>query len=100
MVDPRPSLDSLLAGCEGVVGLEGDGDLRPTAVVEDSRDAVPGSLFVARPGSSDDGTRFLESAVERGATAVLVGAGAPVPGSVARRVAACVRAEDPAGLGS
>ena len=51
MVDPRPSLDSLLAGCEGVVRVEGDGGLRPTAVVEDSRVAIPGSLFIARPGS-------------------------------------------------
>ena len=41
------------------------------AVCDDSRTAVPGCLFVARPGTKEDGRRFVADAVRRGATAVL-----------------------------
>jgi UDP-N-acetylmuramoyl-L-alanyl-D-glutamate--2,6-diaminopimelate ligase len=40
------------------------------AVVEDSREAVPGCLFIARPGTKTDGARFIADAVDRGAVAV------------------------------
>jgi UDP-N-acetylmuramoyl-L-alanyl-D-glutamate--2,6-diaminopimelate ligase len=43
-----------------------------TAIAVDSRTAVPGSLFVAVQGERVDGHRFLASAVERGAAAVVV----------------------------
>ena len=41
-------------------------------VVTDSRQAEPGSLFVALPGERVDGHDFATTAVERGAAAVLV----------------------------
>lgn len=40
--------------------------------VVDSRLATPGSLFVARPGSTTDGHAFVAEAFERGAIAALV----------------------------
>ena len=41
------------------------------AIRYDSRQAGPGALFVARPGSKDDGHRFIADAVRRGARAVI-----------------------------
>ena len=37
----------------------------------DSREVLPGSLFVAIKGYCDDGSRFINSAIERGASAVI-----------------------------
>ncbi|MCL4535669.1 MAG: UDP-N-acetylmuramoyl-tripeptide--D-alanyl-D-alanine ligase [Bacteroidetes bacterium] len=42
-----------------------------TGVVHDSRQAVPGSLFVALRGESADGHQFIPDAVRRGATGVI-----------------------------
>ncbi len=55
--------------------------VRITDVVEDSRTAVPGSLFIARRGTFLDGAAFVEDAIRRGAEAVLVG-----PGTALERV--------------
>lgn len=44
---------------------------RVLQIVRDSREAAPGSLFVAIPGENVDGHRFIEKAWERGAQAVL-----------------------------
>ena len=41
-------------------------------VTQDSRQVKPGSLFVAVPGFSVDGHRFLDDAVDNGAAALLV----------------------------
>jgi len=49
----------------------GTGDLRVTSCCADSRLCRPGDLFVALPGSRDDGHRHLDAAVARGAAAVL-----------------------------
>ncbi len=40
-------------------------------VTDDSRTVMPGSLFVARPGATLDGRRYIEQAVRDGAEAVL-----------------------------
>jgi UDP-N-acetylmuramoyl-L-alanyl-D-glutamate--2,6-diaminopimelate ligase len=45
--------------------------VRVCDITEDSRTAMPGSLFIARPGTKADGRRFIASAVEAGAEAVL-----------------------------
>ena len=42
------------------------------AVVTDSREAVPGSLYVARVGASADGHEFIAAAAASGARAALV----------------------------
>ena len=50
-----------------------DGDLRRDIVVvtSDSREVVPGSLFVAVKGFSSDGHSFIGKAVEKGAAAII-----------------------------
>ncbi|MEM7228966.1 MAG: UDP-N-acetylmuramoyl-L-alanyl-D-glutamate--2,6-diaminopimelate ligase [Planctomycetota bacterium] len=49
----------------------GSDAVQVSTVVEDSRDAVPGSLFVARRGAQADGRAFIQDAHQRGAVAVL-----------------------------
>ncbi len=44
----------------------------------DSREVKPGYLFAALSGTKTDGTRFIADAIERGATAVLIGEGVSV----------------------
>ena len=54
------------------VVIEGDPSLRLRGVAEDSREVVPGGLFVARSGTDLEGAGFIEDALGRGAVAVLV----------------------------
>jgi UDP-N-acetylmuramoyl-L-alanyl-D-glutamate--2,6-diaminopimelate ligase len=42
-----------------------------TLITADSRQVVPGALFVAYPGVSVDGHRFIADAVQRGAVAII-----------------------------
>jgi UDP-N-acetylmuramoyl-L-alanyl-D-glutamate--2,6-diaminopimelate ligase len=49
----------------------GDLSLPVTQVVYDSRQAVPGAVFVAYHGFHSDGHAFIAAAIERGATAVI-----------------------------
>ena len=51
----------------------------------DSRAVAPGYLFVALPGTSADGRRFIADAVERGAAAVLAPEGTAWPAGVPPR---------------
>ena len=44
----------------------------PGSVVTDSRDATPGSLYVAKPGETADGHDFVGAAFDRGAVLALV----------------------------
>ncbi|MBM4370799.1 MAG: UDP-N-acetylmuramoyl-tripeptide--D-alanyl-D-alanine ligase [Deltaproteobacteria bacterium] len=52
--------------------LHGDGELRITAVVTDSRDAVPGAIYVGLTGRNFDGAIFAAEALRRGCVAVVV----------------------------
>ena len=64
------TLEEIAASLDDVISIT-----RPQTVVlsvtHDSRKVVPGSLFVAIPGATSDGHRFIDSAVEAGAVAVL-----------------------------
>jgi UDP-N-acetylmuramoyl-L-alanyl-D-glutamate--2,6-diaminopimelate ligase len=42
-----------------------------TGITADSREVTPGSVFVALPGSSTDGHRFIQQAVAQGAVAIV-----------------------------
>jgi UDP-N-acetylmuramoyl-L-alanyl-D-glutamate--2,6-diaminopimelate ligase len=42
-----------------------------TLITIDSRRVIPGALFVAYPGVSVDGHRFIPDAIERGAVAIM-----------------------------
>lgn len=54
-----------------LLGLDGDGPVIDS-VTTDSRQARPGSLFVAKPGEITDGHRFVDSAFAAGAALALV----------------------------
>lgn len=53
---------------------ESDAELLVTGVQLDSRRVSPGDLFVAATGYRDDGSRYIDKAVERGAVAIAVDA--------------------------
>jgi len=59
--------------------LVGDGNVRLSGVRQDSRRVEPGDLFVARSGGKVSGAEFAQAAVERGAVALIVERGAPLP---------------------
>lgn len=45
--------------------------ISPSGVADDSRQVVPGDLFLAYPGDLADGRRYIADALQRGAVAVL-----------------------------
>ena len=57
-----------------------------SGVAYDSRRVEPGELFVAVPGLKQDGRRFVEQALARGAAAVVVEGPDPFEGSAVGRV--------------
>ena len=52
--------------------LDADPGITPLSVVTDSRDATPGSLYVAKPGEHADGHDFVAAAFGNGSTLALV----------------------------
>ena len=65
----RATLANLLSGIDAAPVPRGS---RVSDLKLDSRKVVKGDLFVALKGYRDDGVQYIESAVERGASAVLV----------------------------
>lgn len=63
-----------------VEGLFLGDDVEVTSVAIDSRDVVPGALFVALPGERTDGGRFVPEAFANGAAGALVRDGLDVDG--------------------
>ena len=55
------------------------GDVEIQSVIDDSRAARPGALFVARAGSKAQGATFIEAAVRGGAAALVVAMDDPIP---------------------
>ena len=53
------------------VKISGSLDRDITAICYDSRKVVEGALFVALPGEKADGTEFIDSAIDRGAAAIV-----------------------------
>lgn len=95
-MDRSVDLGTLLAALPG----EAFGDWSSvvvTGLAIDSRRVTPGDLFVALPGEHVDGGRFVEAALRRGASAVVVGRGTQLPERAAglrladpRQALACV----------
>lgn len=79
MTRPQKRLDTLLAGL-GASWLRGGPEVVVNGVQADSRQIVPGDLFVAITGHETDGHRFLDAAAERGAVAAVVSREVDVPG--------------------
>ncbi len=71
MTRPNKTLAEILSGIE-VLSLDGDRDVVVTGVESDSRLVDSGSVFVALPGLTVDGHRFVDQAAQRGAVAVVV----------------------------
>ncbi len=51
--------------------LQGSADMEISAIVFDSRNVVPGSLFVAVRGTQVDGHDYIEQAISKGAVAIV-----------------------------
>ena len=77
-------LDKLVEGLEidCIAGPRG-GELSITDVIDDSRQAGPGCLFVARRGAAADGRAFVQDAIGAGAAAILTDTAIVVPDGVA-----------------
>jgi len=59
-------LDDLIAGLPVTLDPPDAGSIRICDITEDSRTAMPGSLFIARSGGTHDGTRFIADAAGGG----------------------------------
>lgn len=64
-------LRNILSGITGIKA-KGDVDMDITKITSDSRDVKNGSLFIAIKGFETDGHKYIESAIENGATAVMI----------------------------
>ena len=74
------SLNQLAAGLSALSPrVIGDGEVRVSGVRQDSRHVQPGELFVARPGGKVSGVSFALEAAAKGAAALLVQRGEPLP---------------------
>ncbi|MBL8746436.1 MAG: UDP-N-acetylmuramoyl-L-alanyl-D-glutamate--2,6-diaminopimelate ligase [Phycisphaerae bacterium] len=62
---------------------KGSDAVRICDLTEDSRTVLPGSLFIARPGTKADGRRFIEQAIAADAVAVLTTPDVQAPDSAA-----------------
>ena len=67
MNKPLTSLLADLPDCQ----VQGPAGVPVTGVTADSRKVVPGMVFVAVAGTSDDGHRYVGEAIERGASAIV-----------------------------
>lgn len=70
-------LEKLIEGLD-ILKIEGDLNEDITRIVYDSRRAVPGSLFVCIDGFKTDGHKYIQSAMDNGATAFLVSKDVPI----------------------
>ena len=78
-------LDELAGGEIGLVVPRGAGNTDIAALTLDSREVRAGTLFVAVPGRSSDGRRYIADAVAAGASAVLAPTGTIWPEGVPQR---------------
>lgn len=65
------NLKKILLGLENIKA-KGEIDREVTAITNDSRKVIEGSLFFAIKGFSNDGTQYIPTAIEKGAKVILV----------------------------
>ncbi|MBR3134263.1 MAG: UDP-N-acetylmuramoyl-L-alanyl-D-glutamate--2,6-diaminopimelate ligase [Clostridia bacterium] len=65
------NLKSVLTGLEGLKA-RGNLDLNITGITSDSREVKPGYLFIAIKGFDTDGHKYITSAIQSGAIALLI----------------------------
>lgn len=63
-------LENIIRNC-GVTGVRGDLGIDITSICCDSRQAAPGSIFIAVKGHAGDGHKFIGQALEKGAAAII-----------------------------
>lgn len=63
-------LDKITEDC-GICARYGEGNPEITAICSDSRKVVPGALFIAVKGFANDGHKYIGTAVEKGAAAII-----------------------------
>ena len=68
---PAPVTATATADAPATAGSVAVGSVVPTSVVTDSREAQPGSLYVAKPGETADGHSFVGAAFAAGAVLAL-----------------------------
>ena len=64
-------LKNILIGLENLK-LKGDLDLEIEGIESNSKNVKPGYMFIAIKGFSVDGHKYIESAIQNGATCVMV----------------------------
>ncbi|MCI0754233.1 UDP-N-acetylmuramoyl-L-alanyl-D-glutamate--2,6-diaminopimelate ligase [Teichococcus vastitatis] len=75
-------LEELLHRVPGLLTAGGVADAEVAGLTADSRAVRPGFVFAALPGTKLDGRAFIAEAARRGAIAILVPAGTPLPEGV------------------
>jgi len=96
--EPRPGAGPLALTAAEIASATHGRLLRPSCrpirgAAVDSRLLEPGGLFVALPGDSTDGHRFLDAAVAAGAAALLVGEGREAEAGLSAVAAAAAAAD-------
>ena len=79
MAASRPSLPTLATLLDGLLSVPDGANCVVHGLALDSRQVQPGDCFVALAGSRDHGARHAAEAIEAGAVAVLMEAGASIP---------------------
>lgn len=87
-------LGELIAGLDVKLLTPGASAVRVCDITEDSRTAMPGSLFVARAGTKADGRAYALDAVRSGASAVLTDDAGPLMSGTECPAAAIAVARD------
>lgn len=69
-VNKQKKVSELLEGVE-ILNTIGDIENSISSIHFDSREVLPGSMFVAINGNADDGSKFIDDAVKNGATVIV-----------------------------
>src|SRR3989338_1542217 len=67
-------LKDIIEGLDGIVKIDGKTGVEITGIACDSKLAKPGCLFIALKGSKLNGADFIDEAIDRGSSAVLLDA--------------------------
>ena len=85
MIRPLSTFSLSLTEVAGILGVEFQSELKVTGVTNKDSEVLAGDLFLAMPGANAHGASFAQSAIQKGAVAVLTDAqgasmvsGAPV----------------------
>lgn len=85
MAEEKKQREWTLKEIEELVSVErilGPADIRICGIAIDSRQVVPGNLFIALRGERTDGHLYIHDAIERGAIAVMISKDIPMPETI------------------